>query len=82
MLRPEVHQDPASVRNKAGKPEPDGPFFGAGNGPKNGSTNTVLISPEGFKYGPFLGPQGLLFGIAGVRILEIGRLLCQHQVCR
>ena len=30
MLRPEVHQDPASVQNKAGKPEPDGPFFGAG----------------------------------------------------
>ena len=58
------------------------PFLGPENGPKNGSTNTVLISPEGFKYGPFLGPQGLLFGIAGVRILEIGRLLCQHQVCR
>ena len=72
MLRPEVHQDPASVH------EPDGPFFGAGKRTQKRVHQYCFNFPGRFQMRS-MGPQGPLLGIAGVRILEIGRL-CQHQV--
>ena len=64
ILRPEVHQDPASVQAKA-RESLNGmvPFLGPENGPKNGSGTIGLISPESVKRGPLLGPQRPLFSL-------------------
>ena len=61
MLRPEVHQDPASVRNKAGKPEPDGPFFGAGKRTQKRVHQYCFNFPGRFQMRSIFGTPGTSF---------------------